>query len=104
MEEILVTKTKQKEQNLIALCIVLGGLFAGSLFIDFVQLFTGSGFSQHVLKNTSIIETHGKTWVAYTEPKVTLEVINDKDCLTCNAEEATTWIKRLVPTATIVPV
>jgi len=104
MEETSLTKNKQREQNLMALSIVLGGLFVGSLFVDFVQLLTGSGFSQHVLKNTSVLESNGKTWVAYTEPKVTLEVINDKDCLTCNAEEATTWIKRLVPTATIVPI
>jgi predicted DsbA family dithiol-disulfide isomerase len=102
MEETPITKSRQKEQNLIALAIVLGGLFVGSLFVDFVQLFTGSGFSQHVIKNTSVIETNGRTWVAYEEPKVTLEVINDKDCLTCNTEEAVTWIKRLVPTASVV--
>ena len=104
MEESTITKTKQKEQNLIALAIVLGGLFVGSLFVDFVQLFSGSGFSQHVIKGTSILETNGRTWVAYDEPKVTLEVISDKDCLTCNTEEAVTWIKRLVPTASVVAV
>ncbi|MCW1888369.1 MAG: DsbA family protein [Candidatus Moranbacteria bacterium] len=104
MEETSITKAKQKEQNLIALAIVLGGLFVGSLFVDFVQLFTGSGFSQHVIKNTSVLETNGRTWVAYDEPKVTLEVVNDKECLTCNTKEAVTWIKRLVPTASIVTV
>lgn len=104
MEETPISNSRKKEQNLLALAIVLGGLFIGSLFVDFVQLFTGSGFSQHVIKNTSILETNGRTWVAYEEPKVTLEVINDKNCLTCNTEEAVTWIKRLVPTASVVTI
>ncbi len=99
-----LTPEKKKEQNLVAIAIVLGGLFVGSLFVDMVQLMTGSGFSQHVLKNISVLETNGKTWVAYQEPKVTLEVITDKNCLTCNTEEALTWIRRLVPTADVVEV
>jgi protein-disulfide isomerase len=99
-----LTPEKKKLQDLTAIAIVLGGLFAGSLLVDFVQLATGSGFSQHILKKSSVLETNGKTWVAYEEPKVTLEVITDKSCLTCNTEEALTWIQRLIPTAEVVEV
>ncbi|MEK9174106.1 MAG: hypothetical protein AAB845_02465, partial [Patescibacteria group bacterium] len=99
-----LTPEKKKQQNLIALAIVLGGLFAGSLLVDFVQLATGSGFSQHILRKLSVLETNGKTWVAYEEPKITLEVITDKNCLTCNTEEALTWLQRLVPTAEVVEI
>ncbi len=99
-----LTPEKKKQQNLIALAIVLGGLFAGSLLVDFVQLATGSGFSQHILRKLSVLETNGKTWVAYKEPKVTLEVITDQSCLTCNSEEALTWIRRLVPTVEVIEI
>ena len=104
MNHIPLTPEKKKEQNMLALVILFAGFFVGSLFIDFIQLATGSGFSQHVLKKVSVIETAGKTWVAYQEPKVTLEVITDKNCLTCNTDDALTWIRRLVPTADIVEV
>jgi protein-disulfide isomerase len=97
-------KSTQNEKNLVALAIILTGLFVGSLFVDFVQLATGSGFSKHVVDKLDIIETGERTWVAYTEPEIKLEVISDKDCMTCNSEDAIVWIKRLVPTATIVPV
>ncbi len=99
-----LTPEKKKQQNLIAGIIILGGLFVGSLLVDFVQLATGSGFSQHILKKIAVLETNGKTWVAYEEPKVTLEIITDKSCLTCNTEEALTWIKRLVPTTEVVEI
>lgn len=104
MSDTSLTPEKKKEQNLTALAIVLGGMLVGSLFVDVVQFLTGSGFSQHVLKDTTVLETNHKTWVAYQEPKVTLEVITDKNCLTCNTEEALTWIQRLVPTADVVEV
>lgn len=91
-------KKSDREKNLFALAVVLAGLFLGSLFLDAVQLFIGSGFSGRMAQKYNVLETSGKTWVAYTDPKVNLELITEKDCATCNADEALVWLRRVLPT------
>lgn len=85
-------------QNMISLCILLGGLLVGSLFVDVMQLFMKSGFSRQVVERNDVLETNGKTWVAYTDPRVDLTVLTDSSCTGCDAGEALTWIRRIMPT------
>lgn len=87
-----------REKNLIATLIVVTGLFFGSLSVDMIQLYTGAGFSGHVIRDYDLLEAGGKTWVAYTEPRVPLQVITDETCVDCNPDEALVWLRRIVPT------
>lgn len=87
-----------KQQNLFALSILLGGLFIGSLFVDFIQLLSGEGFSSWATKTHTVLEAAGKTWVGYSDPKVSLQVITDKDCANCDPNEALVWLRRVIPT------
>jgi protein-disulfide isomerase len=88
-----------KIQNLTALSILLGGLFVGSLFVDAVQLVSKSGFSPRALKEANVVEAVGKTWVAYTDPKVSVQVITDKECGDkCDPSQALVWMRRILPT------
>lgn len=89
---------KQKVKNLSALAILLTGLFLGSLFVDFAQLMTGKGFSRGAVKNYDLLETGGKTWVAYNDPKVAVQVVTDRSCAECDPSEALLWLRRVVPT------
>lgn len=104
METLFSQKTegeetdKQKVKNLSALAILLAGLFLGSLFVDFAQLMTGKGFSQSAIKEYNLLETGGKTWVAYSDPKVTVQVVTDRNCSECDPNEALLWLRRVVPT------
>src|SRR4051812_23468407 len=99
--EIFSPKKRKKtavEEKLTALTVLLIGLFVGSLFVDLGQLFTGRGFSGHVAASHNVLESTGKTWVAYLDPKVSLELLTDKDCTTCSADEALIWLRRVLPT------
>ncbi|MFC1638562.1 DsbA family protein [Patescibacteria group bacterium] len=87
-----------KFKNLVALCILLGGLFLGSLFIDLYQVVQGGGFSKKVLDNEEVFSIEDKTWVAYSEPIVKLEVVNDENCEECNVDETLVLLKKLIPT------
>lgn len=104
METLFPDKTekmetdKQRVKNLTALSILLAGLFLGSLFVDFAQLLTGRGFSRGAVKNYDLLETGGKTWVAFNDPKVTVQIVTDKNCTECNPDEALLWLRRVVPT------
>lgn len=89
---------KQKVKNLSALAILLTGLFLGSLFVDFAQLTVGKGFSRGAVKNYDLLETGGKTWVAYNDPKVAVQVVTDRSCTECDPSEALLWLRRVVPT------
>jgi len=92
-------KTSEKRmKNLISAIILLTGLFIGSLFVDVIQLVKGSGFSEKALSQSNIFESSGKTWVAYTEPKVDVQVISDDSCEKCNPSEVLVWLRRVVPT------
>lgn len=93
-----MTDTDQKTQNLAALGIVLAGLFIGSLFVDFVQLVTGKGFSGSAVRTHNVLESEGKTWVAYADPKVTVDIVTDRECVECDYSEALVWLRRVAPT------
>lgn len=95
---------KQKAKNLSALVIILAGLFVGSLFVDFVQLALGRGFSGGAIKKHDLLEAGGRTWVAYDDPKVTVQVLTEKDCSACDPSEALVWLRRVVPTLEAAPI
>lgn len=98
-EKDLAEESKDKKiKNLISAAILLGGLFAGSLFVDIVQLFQGGGFSQKALREAEVIESNGRTWVAYNEPKVNVQVIGEDTCQNCDPSEALVWLRRVAPT------
>jgi protein-disulfide isomerase len=88
----------KKMKNLISVIIILAGLFVGSLFIDVAQMIRGGGFSPRALNQADIFENGGKTWVAYSEPIVKVQVINDDSCKDCDVSQALVWLKRIVPT------
>ncbi len=87
-----------KLKNLFALVIILAGLFVGSLFVDVAQLITGNGFSGTALREQTVLETSGKTWVAYAEPAIQVQVVTDEACIDCAPDEALLWMRRIVPT------
>lgn len=91
-------KEAKKIKNLIALAVLLGGLFIGSVFVDVMQLAKGSGFSQKALSKMDIFELGGKTWVAYPEPIVKVQVVSDDTCPECAPDEVLVWLRRVVPT------
>lgn len=88
----------KKMQNLIAGIILLAGLFVGSLFVDIAQLVKGSGFSESIVKKVNVLEAGGKTWVAYGDPVVHLDVITDSTCEKCAPDQALVWLRRIMPT------
>jgi protein-disulfide isomerase len=98
--EIEVAKNNEpkKIKNLLSLVILLAGLFLGSLFVDIGQLISGSGFSAKNLNKSDIFTAYDKTWVAYSEPAVTVSVISDDTCENCDPGEALVWLRRVVPT------
>ncbi len=91
-------------QNLISAIIVLSGLFLGSLFVDATQLITKNGYSERALREADFFELGGKTWVAYQEPLIKVNVLvveDEKECPNCNADEILGWMKRFIPTMAI---
>lgn len=100
------TSSADKEQNrkiknLISAVIILGALFLGSLFVDVAQIATGKGYSARILEKTNIFEAAGKTWVAYTEPVVKMQVVNDDSCENCDPAEVLTFLQRIMPTIAV---
>jgi predicted DsbA family dithiol-disulfide isomerase len=96
---------KKTVQNLASAAILLAGLFVGSLFVDIAQLLSGQGFSPRALKEASVVEAVGKTWVAYSEPRVSVRVITDSACGdACDPSQALVWMRRILPTLTAVQV
>lgn len=89
---------KKKLKKAISIAILLGGLFAGSLFVDVAQVIKGSGFSQKSLSKGEIFESSGKTWVAYSEPIVKLKVVTDDACEACDPSEALVLLRKIIPT------
>lgn len=87
-----------KEKNLLAIVIFLIGLFAGSLFVDIGQLLVGAGFSRSAVDQETVLETAGKTWVAYTDPAIDVRVVSDDTCDLCSPDEALLWLRRIIPT------
>lgn len=102
MEEVknpeVESSRDKKIKNLISLAILLGGLFAGSLFVDFGQLIRGGGFSFGRLPAADVFQSGGKTWVAYSDPVINVKVVNDSNCAECKPDEALLGLKRILPT------
>ena len=88
----------KKIQNMVSAIILLSGLFIGSLFVDVAQFIKGNGFSVKNLSKSDIFEANSKTWVAYSEPAVVAQIINDDDCEKCDVSEAVVWLRRVLPT------
>jgi protein-disulfide isomerase len=110
-DEVIEEKTpletvKKQNQNLVALSIVLLGLLIGSVLVDAVQLVRREGFSVRALKTAGVVEMAGKTWVAYTDPKIDVKVLNDVTCTACNADQALVSLRKAMPTieATVVDI
>lgn len=93
--------SSQTSKNFLALSIVLGGLFIGSLFVDIGQLVVGRGFSRHAVRDHEVLEQNGKTWVSYGDPKISLTILNDSQCSSCNTDEALVWLRRVLPTLSV---
>ncbi len=103
MEEVknetnLPKEENKKMKNLIAALILVSGLFVGSVFVDVSQMIKGEGFSNKNLSKGDVFEAVGKTWVAYTEPAVSVKVINDSECENCDPSEVLVWLRRVAPT------
>jgi protein-disulfide isomerase len=97
VEEDASNDTK-KIKNLTSIVILLGGLFVGSLFVDFSQLIKGGGISQKVLNNKDVFQLDGKTWVAYSDPMIDVTIINDETCEECNVDEIVLSLRKVMPT------
>lgn len=96
-------ENKKKMKNLISMVIILAGVAVGSLFIDVVQFVNGSGYSERALKESEIFVAGDKTWVAYEDPAIEVQVltVNESeiaDCESCDPTEVLVWLKRFVPT------
>jgi len=105
--EEAVSGTDEKEtriKNLSAILILVVGLFVGSLFVDIAQLVTREGFSPRAVRESNILEAAGKTWVAYTDPKVGVKVLTDNACAKCSPDEALVWFRRILPTMEATPI
>ncbi|MGW8185159.1 MAG: DsbA family protein [Candidatus Moraniibacteriota bacterium] len=93
-----VNNDTKKIKNLTSIVILLGGLFVGSLFVDFSQLIKGGGISQKVLNNKDVFQLDGKTWVAYSDPMIDVTIINDETCEECNVDEIVLSLRKVMPT------
>ncbi|NTW27480.1 MAG: thioredoxin domain-containing protein [Candidatus Moranbacteria bacterium] len=91
-------KKDKKIKNLISAVILLAGLFGGSLFVDAIQMVRGGGFSQHALDKADVFEANGKTWVAFTQPMVKVQVVSDDTCEACKPDEVLVGLKQALPT------
>lgn len=88
----------KKMKNLVSAVILISGLFVGSLFVDVIQMFRGGGFSQKALDSADVFASAGKTWVAYGEPVVKIQVITDDACEQCKPDEVLIGLKQVIPT------
>ena len=92
---------RQRIKNYTSLIILLVGLLMGSVFVDVAQFFSRQGFSPRVLKNIDIFPFEGRTWVAFNEPIVNLQVLTDSKCEACDPTEPLKWLKRVIPTVLV---
>ena len=98
---------KSKQQNYLAIIILLLGALLGSLFVDVAQFVSKKGYSPKALKEANIFTLDDKTWVAYKEPIVKLDVltVSDEDlknCPTCKpSKEVMDLFKKVMPTLVV---
>lgn len=89
---------RRKMKNYVSMVILLAGLLIGSVFVDVAQFFGQQGVSPRVLKNVDVFPFEGRTWVAFNEPVVNLQVLTDSKCEACDPTEPLKWLKRVIPT------
>ncbi len=89
---------RRKIKNYTSIIILLAGLLVGSIFVDIAQFFGQQGISPRVLKTVDVFPLGDKTWVAYNEPVVNLQVLTDSKCEACDPTEPLKWMKRVIPT------
>jgi protein-disulfide isomerase len=89
---------KKRAKNYLSVIILLAGLLAGSVFIDVAQFVSQRGISPRAMRQVDVIPLEGRTWVAYSEPVVTVQVLNDRNCEECDVTEAVKMMKRVMPT------
>jgi len=89
---------KKRNKNYLSIIILLAGLLVGSVFVDVAQFVSQRGISPRAMKQLSVIPLEGRTWVAYNEPVVTVQVVNDKNCKECDVTDAVKMMKRVIPT------
>lgn len=98
IEETEEEKKDKKIKNLISAVILLSGLFVGSLFVDGLQMMKGGGFSQRALNESDVFASNGKTWVAFSEPLVKVQIVSDDTCEACKPDEVLVGLKQALPT------
>lgn len=87
-----------RTKNLVSGIILLAGLLIGSIFVDVAQLIRGAGFSRKNLGKVDIFQIDGKTWVAYNDPIIDVQVVNDDTCSECKPDETLVWLRSVMPT------
>ena len=97
-EESKPTELKKRVKNYLSIIILLAGLLAGSVFVDVAQFVSRQGFSPRAMRQLDVIPFESRTWVAYNEPVVTVQVVNDSDCKECDVTDAVKMMKRVMPT------
>jgi len=89
---------KKQTKNYLSIIILLAGLLVGSVFVDVAQFASRNGMSPRAMRQLDVIPFEGRTWVAYNEPVVTVQVVNDKNCKECDVTDAVQMMKRVMPT------
>lgn len=92
------TAYEKRLKNYISIIILLIGLLVGSIFVDVAQFVSQRGISPRAMRQLDIIPLEGRTWVAYNEPVVTVQVVNDSNCKECDVTDAIKMMKRVIPT------
>ncbi len=91
-------KIKKRIKNYLSVIILLAGLLAGSVFVDVAQFVSRQGASPKALKESDIFTLDDRTWVAYSEPIIKVQVLTDSKCEDCDPTETLKWLKRVIPT------
>jgi len=89
---------KKRVKNYLSIIILLAGLLAGSVFVDVAQFVSRQGISPRAMRQLDVIPFESRTWVAYNEPVVTVQVVNDSSCKECDVTDAVKMMKRVMPT------
>jgi len=89
---------KKRTKNYLSIIILLAGLLVGSVFVDVAQFVSRQGLSPRAMRQLEVIPFEGRTWVAYNEPVVTVQVVNDKSCKECDVTDAVKMMKKVMPT------
>ena len=77
-KELSIKDCKKKIKNYTSIIILLVGLLVGSIFVDVAQFFGQQGVSPRVLKSIDVFPLDGKTWVAYNEPVVNVQILTQQ--------------------------